>query len=347
MPVDMPDTIAHRILCHFAGNARDLPWRNPPGQPLPSDPAWPYRVWLSEIMLQQTTVAAVKPYFEAFTRRWPDVKALAAAPDEEVMSAWAGLGYYARARNLLACARKVASDHGGVFPATEAGLIALPGIGRYTAAAIAAIAFGEHAVVVDGNVERVVARLFAEPDKAKLYALAGSITPDRDVGDFAQGMMDLGATICTPRNPACAICPVNDLCRGRTAPELYPAKAAKAARPSRKGTAWWISDGDSVFLVTRPARGLLGGMRALPSSDWSAAPDDAPPVAGARERYGTVEHVFTHFALTLSVEAIAVKSGCKLPFAGEWWPKQRIEEAGLPSVFLKAARLALAQEGGE
>lgn len=298
-------------------------------------------------MLQQTTVAAVKPYFESFTTRWPTVSALAAAPDEDVMSAWAGLGYYARARNLLACARMVANEHRGRFPDSEVELLKLPGVGRYTAAAIAAIAFGERAVVVDGNVERVVARLFAEPDKAKLYALTESITPDQDAGDFAQGMMDLGATICTPRNPACAICPVNDLCVGRTAPELYPAKTANAARPSRGGTTWWITDGDSVFLVTRPAKGLLGGMRALPSSDWSSSPDEMPPVSGDRERYGMVEHVFTHFALTLSVEAIAVKSGCKLPIAGEWWPKHRIEEAGLPSVFLKAARLALAQEGGE
>lgn len=330
---------------HFAENARDLPWRNPPGRPLPlSDPDWPYRVWLSEIMLQQTTVAAVKPYFAAFTRRWPSVTALAAAADEEVMSAWAGLGYYARARNLLACARAVVAEHGGTFPSEEARLLKLPGIGRYTAAAIAAIAFGNRAVVVDGNVERVVARFFAEPGKAKLHLLADRVTPSERAGDFAQAMMDLGATICTPRNPRCAICPVSEDCRGRAEPEAFPAKANKAARPERSGTAWWIESDGAILLVTRPPKGLLGGMRALPTSDW---PDDAggePPFAGTWRRYGIVTHVFTHFRLSLSVMAVTVKSGCKLPFVGEWWPKALIDDAGLPTVFAKAAKLARAME---
>ncbi len=345
MPVDMPDAIAHRILSHFGANARDLPWRNPPGVPLPlDDPDWPYRVWLSEIMLQQTTVAAVRPYFSTFTSRWPNVQALADARDEDVMAAWAGLGYYARARNLLACARLIATDHDGIFPSEEAVLLQLPGIGRYTAAAIAAFAFGKRAVVVDGNVERVVARLFAEPSKFKLYALAGRLTPESRAGDFAQAMMDLGATICLPRNPRCDACPVREDCNGREFPEAYPAKAAKAARPERTGTAWWITCDEKVLLVTRPSNGLLGGMRALPTTDWSENPDRTPPFAGQWRRYGMVSHVFTHFSLSLSVSALTVKSGCKLPFVGEWWPKAQIEDAGLPSVFAKAAELARATE---
>lgn len=330
---------------HFAANARNLPWRNPPGRPLPLyDPDWPYRVWLSEIMLQQTTVAAVKPYFAAFTSRWPSVAALAAAADEDVMSAWAGLGYYARARNLLACARAVVAENGGGFPSEEARLLKLPGIGRYTAAAIAAIAFGNRAVVVDGNVERVVARLFAEPDKAKLHPLADRLTPSGQAGDFAQAMMDLGATICTPRNPRCAICPVSEDCRGRMEPEAFPAKANKAARPERSGTAWWIERDGAILLVTRPPNGLLGGMRALPTSDWSENADGEPPFAGTWRRYGIVTHVFTHFRLRLSIMAVTVESGCKLPFVGEWWPKARIDDAGLPTVFAKGAKLARAME---
>lgn len=330
---------------HFAANARDLPWRNPPGRPLPlDDPDWPYRVWLSEIMLQQTTVAAVKPYFAAFTSRWPSVAALAAAADEDVMSAWAGLGYYARARNLLACARAVVAEHGGAFPSEEARLLKLPGIGRYTAAAIAAIAFGNRAVVVDGNVERVVARLFAEPDKAKLHPLADRLTPSGQAGDFAQAMMDLGATICTPRNPRCAICPVSEDCRGRMEPEAFPAKANEAARPERSGTVWWIERDGAILLVTRPPNGLLGGMRALPTSDWSEHADGEPPFAGTWRRYGMVTHVFTHFRLSLSIMAVTVESGCKLPFVGEWWSKARIDDAGLPTVFAKAAKLARAME---
>lgn len=345
MPVDMPEAIAHRILTHFEANARDLPWRNPPGAPLPlDDPDWPYRVWLSEIMLQQTTVAAVKPYFSAFTARWPNVVALAEARDEDVMAAWAGLGYYARARNLLACARSIATTLHGRFPSEESELRRLPGVGRYTAAAITAIAFDKRAVVVDGNVERVVARLFAEPSKGSLHALADRLTPARRAGDFAQAMMDLGATICTPRTPRCDACPLASDCRGREAPENYPVKLVKAPRPARVGTAWWIACGEMVFLVTRPSKGLLGGMRALPTSDWSGSPDQAPPFAGQWRRYGMVGHVFTHFSLSLSVSAVTVKSGCKLPFVGEWWPKALIDEAGLPSVFAKAAQLARAAE---
>ncbi len=345
MPVDTPDEIAHRILSHFGANARDLPWRNPPGVPLPlDDPDWPYRVWLSEIMLQQTTVAAVWPYFSTFTSRWPNIQALAEARDEDVMAAWAGLGYYARARNLLACARLITADYGGSLPSEEAVLLQLPGIGRYTAAAIAAIAFGKRAVVVDGNVERVIARLFAEPAKRSLYSLADRLTPESAAGDFAQAMMDLGATICTPRNPRCDECPLSEDCKGREYPEAYPAKAIKAARPERTGIAWWITCDEMVFLVTRPSNGLLGGMRALPTSDWSENSDRTPPFAGHWRRYGLVSHVFTHFSLGLSVAGIRIKTGCKLPFVGEWWPKAQIEVAGLPSVFAKAAQLARATE---
>lgn len=343
MLVDMPDAIAHRILSHFAENARVLPWRIPPGHPVPlGDPHWPYRVWLSEIMLQQTMVAAVIPYFDVFTRRWPTVSALAAAADDDVMQAWAGLGYYARARNLLACARAIVARHGGIFPADETELRRLPGIGRYTAAAISAIAFGRRAVVVDGNVERVVARLFAEPSKASLHALAERITPTERAGDFAQAMMDLGATICLPRNPRCDICPVRSDCQGRDNPGHYPLKPVKPPRPERFGVAWWIGCGDRVLLVTRPPKGLLGGMRALPTTDWSENPDTQAPLDGEWRRYGIVTHVFTHFRLNLTVMGTSIESGCKLPFVGEWWPKSLIMEAGLPTVFAKAAHLATA-----
>lgn len=345
MPVDMPDAIAHRILQHFAENARELPWRNPPGQALPLyDPQWPYRVWLSEIMLQQTTVAAVKPYFAAFINRWPSISALATAADDDVMRAWAGLGYYARARNLLACARAIVAEHGGVFPNDEAELRRLPGIGRYTAAAISAIAFGRRAVVVDGNVERVVARLFAEPSKARVHALTDGITPIERAGDFAQAMMDLGATICTPRNPRCEMCPVGAECSGKEDPGQFPAKPPKPARPDRMGSAWWISCDDHVLLVTRPPKGLLGGMRALPTTDWSENLDAPPPFSGKWRRYGMVTHIFSHFRLNLSVMGIEAESGCKLPFVGEWWPKSQIEEAGLPTLFAKAAQMARAME---
>lgn len=342
MVVDMPGEIAHRILEWYAANARSLPWRNPPGRPLPADEDWPYRVWLSEIMLQQTSVAAVIPYFDQFTRRWPGVTALAEAEDAEVMGAWAGLGYYARARNMLACARIIAFQRGGRFPDTEAELLGLPGIGRYTAAAIAAIAFGRRAVVIDGNVERVTARIFAEADKASLPALVDRITPDA-AGDFAQAMMDIGATICLPRAPRCLLCPANKLCAGRVDPSKYPASKAKPTRPMRKGVAWWIERDGHVLLVTRPARGLLGGMPALPTGDWGHQPDETPPLAADWASLGTIAHVFTHFELRLEVRRILLERGCKQLPAGEWWPIERIEDAGLPTVFLKAVRRAVAE----
>ena len=341
------DTICELLLGWYDRNARTLPWRAPPGTHAPQ----PYRVWLSEVMLQQTTVAAVKDYFAKFTARWPQVTDLAAAADEEVMAAWAGLGYYARARNLLACARAVA-ERGGTFPDTEDELRALPGLGAYTAAAVAAIAFGRRAVVVDANVERVVSRLFAleEPlpgSRPTIRALADTITPDSRAGDFAQAMMDLGATVCTSRAPRCLLCPLADPCQARAAgePERLPVKAAKKAKPTRQGRAFWIERDDHVWLVRRPDKGMLGGMRALPDDGWIARGDGngMGPIEGPWENAGRVGHVFTHFALELSLQVhIGALTGDP-PGEGEWWPLGRIDEAGLPTLFAKAARLALAE----
>jgi A/G-specific adenine glycosylase len=333
----MPVDAAKALLCWYVVDKRRLPWRAESGVR-----ADPYRVWLSEIMLQQTTVTAVKPYFETFTTCWPTVEALAAAEDGEVMGAWAGLGYYARARNLLACARVVADEHGGVFPDSEESLRKLPGIGAYTAAAIAAIAFGKRAVVVDGNVERVISRLHAlkEPlpkSRPRIRALTDAMTPDEHAGDFAQAMMDLGATICTPRNPACGLCPVWDWCKayaeGR--PELYPVKAPKAARPHRHGTAYWLEHDGEVLLIRRPARGLLGGMLALP---------EEPPLDAEWEEAGAVEHVFTHFSLTMSLKCARTPQRPE----GIWHPASAILEAGLPTLFAKLAARGLSwREKGE
>jgi A/G-specific adenine glycosylase len=319
---------SNALLAWYAVDKRRLPWRAGPGE-RPD----PYRVWLSEVMLQQTTVAAVRPYFEAFTRRWPTIAALAGASDEDVMSAWAGLGYYARARNLLACARKVAADHGGRFPDSEAALALLPGVGRYTAAAIAAIAYGRRAVVVDGNVERVVARLNAVEEplpgaRERLYALADAMTPEGPSGDFAQAMMDLGATVCTPRAPGCGRCPLACFCAARAAgePERFPVKAAGKPRPSRTGTAYWLEHDGHILLVKRPARGLLGGMNALPSDD---APADA-----LWEEAGAVDHVFTHFTLRMRLLCAAAP---RREADGLWWPVERLADAGLPTLYAKLA----------
>jgi A/G-specific adenine glycosylase len=337
------------LLQWYDGHARDLPWRLPPGSALPDDPAWPYRVWLSEVMLQQTTVAAVKPYFAKFTATWPTVEALAAAPEEEVMAAWAGLGYYSRARNLMKAARAVA-ERGG-FPCQEAELRALPGLGDYTAAAVAAIAFGQRAVVVDANVERVVARLFAidEPlpgARRAIRAATASITPERRAGDFAQAMMDLGAQTCTTRAPRCLLCPLAADCAARKAgdPERLPVKPAKKAVPERRGTAFWITRGEGaeVWLVTRPVTGMLGGMRGLPDDGWSAQGDGsgAVPLADEWRSLGAVRHGFTHASLTLEVKAL--ETSAAVPGEGQWWPVSRIAEAGLATLFAKAAALALA-----
>jgi A/G-specific adenine glycosylase len=323
MSVDARDA----LLRWFAVDKRRLPWRAKEGR-RPD----PYRVWLSEVMLQQTTVAHATPYFERFTGRWPSVDDLAAAPEAEVMAAWAGLGYYARARNLVACARLVSTEHGGRFPETEAALRSLPGIGRYTAAAIAAIAFGQRAVVVDANVERVIARLFAVETplpaaRGEIYRLAAAMTPLEGAGDFAEAMMDLGATICTPRSPDCRRCPLTARCAGlRTgSPQRYPIKRAKAARPKRQGTAYWLEHDGKVLLVRRPAEGLLGGMLALPS--------DRPPVEARWREAGSVDHVFTHFALTMRLLCAAARK----PPDGLWWPIDRLGEAGLPTLYARLA----------
>ena len=345
MAAKSEERFAHTILRWFDDHARTLPWRNPPGEPLPlDDPNWPYRVWLSEVMLQQTTVTAVKPYFEAFTARWRSVADLAAADDADVMAAWAGLGYYARARNLLACARAVVRDHGGRFPADEAVLLTLPGIGAYSAASISSIAYGRHAVVVDGNVERVLARVHAvevpmPAAKAELKRLAAIATPAARAGDYAQAMMDLGATICTPKSPACLMCPVESFCAGKARAMDFPVKPAKKAKPHRTGIAWWIMRRDEVLLIRRSDNQMLGGMRALPSDDWDNKGADIPLSGG--ELIGTVEHVFTHFSLTLEIRTLTAETSCIEGLDGEWWPIESLAEAGLPSLFAKAAALAL------
>ena len=336
--------IAGPLLHWYDAHARTLPWRAAPGTPPPD----PYRVWLSEIMLQQTTVAAVKPKFDLFTTRWPDFAALARADEAEVMTAWAGLGYYARARNLIACAKAVVSGYDGRFPATERELRALPGIGDYTAAAIASIAFGERAVVVDANVERVVARLYAiavplPGGRSAIRSAADGITPERRAGDFAQAMMDLGSGICTVRAPKCLACPLHDRCDGFAsgAPEDFPVKPAKVAKPQRHGTIFWAERDGAVLLVRRPPRGLLGGMRALPTGPWvEQAPmlADAPVDTAWRMLSHTVCHVFTHFRLELALAVGRVEGHSSIGAnVGEWWPIADIESAGLPTVFAKAA----------
>jgi A/G-specific adenine glycosylase len=338
----MEDRVSGLLLDWYDGHARVLPWRARPGEAPPD----PYRVWLSEVMLQQTTTGAVAPYFARFTERWPTVEALAAAPEAEVMAEWAGLGYYSRARNLVACARTVAEQGG--FPDSEDELRRLPGLGAYTAAAVAAIAFGRRAVVVDANVERVVARLFAidEPlpgARKAIRAAAEAITPAERAGDFAQAMMDLGATTCTARKPKCLLCPLSPLCRARIEGRQaeLPVKAAKKAKPQRLGTAFWIERDGKVWLVRRPARGMLGGMRALPDDGWSARGDgtDDAPLPGAWRAGGVVRHGFTHFDLELGLAIYAGDKWAALD-GGEWWPVAELEAAGLPTLFAKAALLA-------
>jgi A/G-specific adenine glycosylase len=342
------ETIRRPLLDWYDAAARDLPWRVRPSAHAAGVRADPYRVWLSEVMLQQTTVPHATPYFLKFTARWPTVTDLAEAADEEVMAAWAGLGYYARARNLLACARAVARDHGGVFPGTEAGLRALPGLGPYTAAAVGAIAFDLPTNVVDGNVERVMSRLFAVeqplPDaKPELKRLAGALVRGDRPGDWAQALMDLGATVCRPKAPLCDRCPVSAHCAALAtgAPESFPRKTAKAERPHRYGVAYVLTRGDEVALVRRPPKGLLGGMLALPTSEWRAerwSEVEALAAAPAKAPWrgvGEVEHGFTHFTLTLQLlrgEADVAD--------GIIWSSRRDLDA-LPSVFLKAARAGL------
>jgi A/G-specific adenine glycosylase len=332
--------ITARLLGWYDRQARVMPWRVGPADRRAGVRPDPYRVWLSEVMLQQTTVAAVRGYFRAFTDRWPTVADLAAAPDAEVMAAWAGLGYYARARNLLACARAVAAR--GAFPDTADGLRALPGIGPYTAAAVAAIAFDRPATVVDGNVERVVARLFAVETpmpqaRAELTRRAATLTPADRPGDHAQAMMDLGATVCTPRNPACTVCPLMHDCQGRARgiAAALPVKAAKKAAPVRNGTLWLARRADGHWLVeTRPARGLLGGMTGFPGDGWDGP--GTPPAAADWQRIGEVRHTFTHFTAHLSVMTATLPIDAT-PARGHFAP---LAGRDLPTMFRKAHDLA-------
>jgi A/G-specific adenine glycosylase len=356
-PID--EALGARLLAWYDRAARVLPWRAPPGTRQD-----PYRVWLSEMMLQQTTVAAVGPYFQRFLARWPDIAALAAAPREEVLREWAGLGYYARARNLHACAQRVVVEHDGRFPETVAALRTLPGIGPYTAGAIAAIAFDAREVAVDGNVERVVARLatIATPlpqAKSTIRALAAAMMPPVRPGDFAQAMMDLGATVCTPRGPTCAACPLGDVCLAAAggAAERYPVKLAKPPRPLRRGVAFVLRDAaGAVWLTRRPPTGLLGGMVQVPTTGWSeAGPDDAArraacpaPELAWRVLPEPVRHVFTHFELDLVVETACLGEDGVADGAGRWCPAPDIARAGLPSLFRKVVGAAsrLGDDGG-
>lgn len=349
-----PAILAHMrdaILAWYHRHARSLPWRIPPGS---SEAPDPYRIWLSEVMLQQTTVAAVTPKYQRFLTLWPRVTDLAADPDA-VMSEWAGLGYYSRARNLVACAQQVTHELGGHFPATAAQLGRLPGIGPYTAAAIAAIAFGERAIAIDANVERVVSRLFAittplPAARPQIAEAADALWPDAaHAGDFAQALMDLGSGPCNPRTPDCPACPVVAVCAAnqRGIAASLPQKAARKTRPERFGRVEWHvrkRDGEcEVLMIRRPPKGLLGGMRALPGDDWGDSPQQA--AHGARN-LGAVRHIFTHFALTLEVDLAAPGTTASVAAAANsaWWPVKQLDAAGLPTLYRKAAALAVAQE---
>ncbi|MGA3303957.1 MAG: A/G-specific adenine glycosylase [Methylovirgula sp.] len=346
------DSAATALLEWYDRHRRDLPWRAAPGASVD-----PYAVWLSEVMLQQTTVAVVKPYFAAFLTRWPTVEALAAAPRDAVMQQWAGLGYYSRARNLHDCAQTLVAEHGGRFPMTSDALRALPGIGAYTAAAIAAIAFNEAVAVVDGNVERVMARLLAlevPPASAKAEikeAVAALIPADRP-GDFAQAMMDLGATLCTPKRPACTLCPLRLFCRAAAqgSPERFPIRPPRQARPQRSGGVFYIRSGEMVLVRTRAPKGLLGGMAEFPGTGWDTTIDcekalrEAPLIADYRALKQGVTHVFTHFALELDVFTARVAPGTKAPESCRWVAEDQLDQEALPSVMRKV--VALIRESG-
>ena len=347
VPLHAQSAYAPILLAWYDRSRRDLPWRAADG--VAPDP---YAVWLSEIMLQQTTVAVVRGYYARFLALWPTVQDLAAASLDDVLRAWAGLGYYARARNLHACAKAVAHDHGGRFPATEQALLSLPGIGPYTAAAIAAIAFDARAVVVDGNVERVVARVFALDRplpgvKADMRAAAAAITPDCRAGDFAQAMMDLGATLCTPRRPACTLCPFVGRCLAQASadPERFPVRGPKKLKPQRFGTVFvWQRDDGAVLLRQRPPRGLLGGMAECPGSAWEAAPATgtaaAPVDADWRQVREAVEHVFTHFTLHLTVFLARAAPDACAPEGCRFVAAAALETEALPSLMRKVLAAA-------
>ncbi|WP_136660350.1 A/G-specific adenine glycosylase [Nitratireductor sp. XY-223] len=348
--------ITDALLQWYDRNHRTFPWRVSPADRKRGVTPRAYHVWLSEIMLQQTTVQAVRPYFLTFVERWPDVHSLAAADDDDVMKAWAGLGYYSRARNLKKCAERIVSDHSGRFPEDIAGLKALPGIGDYTAAAITAIAFNRHAAVVDGNIERVVARLFEVSEalpaaKAPIKDHMARLTPQHRPGDFAQAMMDLGATICTPKRPACGLCPLNLSCAvaGRDDAESFPVKPPKAERPVRRGATFVAVAGDgAVLLRKRPPAGLLGGMTEVPGSAWTARRDgelgpQAAPFAGNWKMAGTIRHVFTHFELRLDVYRADFTERPALD--GGWWSEpERLSGEALPTVMKKAIAAAIQSE---
>ena len=334
------------LLAWYDRHRRVLPWRAPPGE-TPD----PYAVWLSEIMLQQTTVKAVGPYFQKFLARWPHVTALGRASLDDVLRMWAGLGYYSRARNLHACAVAVLRDHSGVFPDTEEGLRALPGIGPYTAAAIAAIAFDRRTMPVDGNIERVVSRLFAieEPlpqAKPLIRQFAETLLGDTRAGDSAQALMDLGASICTPKKPACSLCPLDESCAARLRgdQETFPRKAPKKTGKLRRGAAFVVTRGDELLVRSRPEKGLLGGMTEVPGSDWRAAQDDetaleqAPQLGGVtrwHRRLGVVTHVFTHFPLELVVYTAQVPARARAPKGMRWVPIATLDGEALPNVMRK------------
>ena len=348
-----------RLLDWYDRHRRRLPWRAPPG--VASDP---YRVWLSEIMLQQTTVKAVGPYFEKFVARWPDVSALAAASLDDVLRMWAGLGYYSRARNLHACAVTIARDHGAIFPNTEEGLRALPGVGPYTAAAIAAIAFDCHTMPVDGNIERVVSRLFAVEEelpqaKPLIRQLATTLLVETHAsdeksraGDSAQALMDLGSSICTPKKPACSLCPLNDDCvaRAQSTQETFPRKTPKKNGELRRGAAFVVIRGEEILVRSRPEKGLLGGMTEVPGSEWLAGQDDkaarlqAPDLKGLtrwRRKAGVVTHVFTHFPLELVVYSAKAESRTRAPKGMRWVAIATLADEALPNVMRKVIAHAL------
>jgi A/G-specific adenine glycosylase len=351
--VGCPD--AAKLLAWYERERRALPWRAAPGER-----ADPYRVWLSEIMLQQTRVETVIRYYEKFLARFPTVDALAATSLEDVLGLWAGLGYYARARNLHACARTVVAQHRSDFPSSEDELRKLPGIGAYTAAAIAAIAFSRKAAPVDGNIERVVARLYAIESplpaaKAKLRCLVEALVPDERAGDFAQAMMDLGATICTPRRPACRRCPWQTACRGQESgmPENFPFRIAKAEGKLRRGVAYVVRRADDAILLrSRPANGLLGGMTEVPTTEWTSSFDFADalrlapgvvslPVRRWRRRTGAVRHVFTHFPLELAVLFADVPSTTPAPQGMRFVSLNRFNDEPLPTLMRKVIAHAL------